>query len=64
MVLTDSNGTHYTYTVFRSFVVGPSDYHVTLPVPGKQNVVSLQTCTPIPTFEERLVVQAELADVE
>ena len=62
VVLTDANGTRYTYTVFRSFVVGPSDYHVTEPVPGK-NVVSLQTCTPIPTFEERLVVQAELAEV-
>ena len=63
VVLTDSNGTRYTYTVFRSFVVGPSDTYVTEPVPGKKNVVSLQTCTPIPTFEERLVVQAELADV-
>ena len=62
IILTDSTGTRYTYTVFRSFVVGPSDYQVTFPVPGK-NVVSLQTCTPIPTFEERLVVQAELAGV-
>ena len=64
IVLTDANGTRYTYTVFRSFLVGPSDYHVTEPVPGKKNVVSLQTCTPVPTFEERLVVQAELEDVE
>ena len=62
IVLTDAEGTRYVYRVFRSFVVGPSDYHVTFPTPGK-NVVSLQTCTPIPTFEERLVVQAELADV-
>ncbi len=62
VILTDSDGTGYTYTVFASFVVGPGDYHVTEPVPGK-NIVSLQTCTPIPTFEERLVVQAELADV-
>ena len=62
VILTDVKGAHYTYTVFRSFVVGPSDYHVTFPVPGK-NIVSLQTCTPIPTFEERLVVQAKLADV-
>ncbi len=62
VILTDSDGTRYTYTVFASFVVGPSDYHVTLPTPGK-NIVSLQTCTPVPTFEERLVVQAELADV-
>ena len=40
----------------------PPTYHVTFPTPGK-NVVSLQTCTPIPTFEQRLVVQAELAEV-
>ncbi len=63
VILTDSDGTRYTYTVFASFVVGPSDYHVTEPTPGK-NIVSLQTCTPVPTFEERLVVQAELADVD
>lgn len=62
VILTDADGTRYTYTVFTSFVVGPSDTYVTLPTPG-QNIVSLQTCTPVPTFEERLVVQAELADV-
>ncbi|PLS87698.1 MAG: class E sortase [Actinobacteria bacterium] len=63
VILTDANGTRYTYTVFRSFVVGPSDTHVMGPVAGKKNVVSLQTCTPIPTFKERLVVQAELTEV-
>ena len=62
VILADADGTKYTYAVFASFVVGPSDTYVTLPTPGK-NIVSLQTCTPIPTFEERLVVQAELADV-
>ena len=63
VILSDSDDTRYTYRVFASFVVGPSDYYVTEPLPGK-NVVSLQTCTPLPTFEERLVVQAELADVD
>ena len=63
VVLTDTNGTRYTYRVFRSFVVGPSDTYVTFPTPGK-NVVSLQTCTPVPTFEQRLVAQAELAEVK
>ena len=62
VILTDAEDTRYTYRVFRSYVVGPSDYHVTFPIPGK-NVVSLQTCTPVPTFEERLVVQAELVEV-
>ena len=62
VILTDADGTRYTYRVFSSFVVGPSDYYVTEPTPGR-NIVSLQTCTPVPTFEERLVVQAELANV-
>jgi sortase A len=61
VILTDADGTRYTYRVFRTFVVGPDDYHVTEPVPGK-SVVSLQTCT-LPDYSERLVVQAELADV-
>ncbi len=63
MILTNADGTRYTHRVFRSFVVGPSDYRDTFPVLGK-NIVSLQTCTPIPTFEERLVVQAELMNVD
>ena len=62
VILTDADGTRYTYRVFSSFVVDPSDYYVTEPTPGR-NIVSLQTCTPISTFEERLVVQAELANV-
>ncbi len=61
VILTDADGTRYTYRVFRSFVVDPDDYHVTEPVTGK-SVVSLQTCT-LPDYSERLVVQAELADV-
>jgi sortase A len=47
--------------VYRSFVVGPSDYHVTEPV-ARKSAVGLQTCT-LPDYSERLVVQAELADV-
>ena len=61
VILTDADGTKYTYAVFTSFVVGPSDYHVTQPVPGK-SVVSLQTCT-LPDYAERFIVQAELVDV-
>ena len=61
VILTDADGTEYTYAVFTSFVVGPSDYHVTEPVPGK-SVISLQTCT-LPDYSERFIVQAELVDV-
>ena len=61
MFLTGGDGTRYTYRVFETFVVGPSDYQVTQPIPGK-NVLSLQTCT-LPDYTDRLVVQAELMDV-
>ena len=61
VILTDADGTRYTYSVFTNFVVGPYDYQVTEPVPGK-NIVSLQTCT-LPDYADRLVVQAELVSV-
>jgi sortase A len=58
--LTDSQGTKYTYEVFRETVVSPTDLSVTEPVPGK-NIVTLQTCT-LPDYSKRLVVQAELVE--
>jgi len=61
VILTARDGTTYTYSVFREFVVGPNDQQVTQPVPGK-TVVSLQTCT-LPDYRDRLVVQAELVSV-
>ena len=61
VILTDSNGTKYTYSVFKSFIVNPDALRVTKPVPGK-SVVTLQTCT-LPDYNQRLLVQAELVDV-
>lgn len=61
VILTTSDGTTYTYSVFRERVVGPENQQVTRPVPGK-SVVSLQTCT-LPNYQDRLVVQAELVSV-
>jgi sortase A len=61
VVLTDANGTRYTYEVFEKFVVDPNAYSVTQPVPGR-SVVSLQTCT-LPDYSQRLIVQAELTSV-
>jgi sortase A len=61
VILTDANGTRYTYQVFKKVVVAPTDYHVTQPVAGK-SVVTLQTCT-LPDYSERLIVQAELTSV-
>ena len=61
VILTDANGTTYTYEVFKKFVVSPKDVHVMRPIAGK-NIVSLQTCT-LPDYTERLIVQAELKSV-
>jgi sortase A len=61
VVLSDANGTRYTYEVFKKFVVNPGDWHVTQPVAG-HSVVTLQTCT-LPDYSQRLIVQAELKSV-
>jgi sortase A len=39
--------------------VKPKDFWITYPVDGK-TTISLQTFTPFPTFENRLVVRGEL----
>lgn len=61
--LTDSEGTRYTYTVYENFVTDPYDWSVTEPVPGKNNVVTLQTCT-LPDYSDRIIIHAELTEVE
>jgi sortase A len=62
IILTDANGTRYTYNVFKRIIVNPDGAsYVTQPVPGK-SIVSLQTCT-LPDYSQRLIVQAELTDV-
>jgi sortase A len=62
VILTDANGTQYTYSVFRSVILNPDDAsYITRPVPGK-SIVSLQTCT-LPDYAQRLIVQAELTAV-
>jgi sortase A len=65
ILLTDSDGTTYTYAVSEIFEVSPTDLSVTAPTGG--NVVSLQTCiedfgdywTPGPNWFVRYVVRAE-----
>jgi sortase A len=39
-------------------VVGPADTWVMGEVRGR-DMVTLQTCTPIPTFEQRIIVRAD-----
>ena len=62
IILTDADGTRYTYEVFKKFVVDPDAIEVMRPLPGK-NIVSLQTCT-LPDYTRRMIVQAELKSVE
>jgi sortase A len=54
----DRQGGRYDYMVIESFEVGPLDRWVTGRVRGR-DLLTLQTCTPIPTFEKRLIVRAE-----
>src|SRR5215207_925312 len=51
-------GGRYDYRVIDTFVVGPEDRWVTGRVRGR-DLLTLQTCTPIPTFDKRLIVRAE-----
>lgn len=62
VILTDSAGARYTYTVTDKTIVAPTDLTVTRTVPGK-NVVTLQTCT-LPDFSKRLVVRGALSSVK
>ncbi len=59
ILVRDDSGKKYTFRVYDRMTVRPSDYWVTYPEPGR-TVISLQSCVPIPTFENRLVVRGEL----
>lgn len=59
ILLKSAAGRTYTFEVYDRITVEPDDTWVTYPVDGK-TVVSLQTCVPIPTFENRLIVRGEL----
>jgi sortase A len=62
VILTDANGTRYTYRVFKSVIINPDDTsYITRSVPSK-GVITLQTCT-LPDYAQRLIVQAELTAV-
>ena len=57
VIVADADGNEYTYRVFKSDSVGPTDLSVTEPVEGKDGL-TLQTCT-LPDYAQRLIVQAE-----
>ena len=54
----DANGKEYTYEVFRTLEVDPTDLYVMEPIEGK-NIVTLQSCT-LPDYAKRVVIQGEL----
>ena len=58
--VTDANGREYTYKVFQTLEVDPTDLFVTEPQEGR-NILTLQSCT-LPDYERRVIVQAELQD--
>jgi sortase A len=58
VVLEDRDGRKYSYRVTESFVVDPGEDWVTGQGVGR-DMVTLQTCTPIPTFDKRLIVRAD-----
>ena len=58
VTLKGPDGRRYLYRVTESFVVGPDDTWVMGRVRGR-DMLTLQTCTPIPGFQKRLIVRAE-----
>ena len=59
IIVEDPRGEEYVFRVYDRMTVQPTDYWVTYPEDGR-TIISLQTCTPTPTFENRLVVRGEL----
>jgi len=58
VVLKDRRGRSYEYRVSETLVIDPTERWVTGQIRGK-DMLTLQTCTPIPTFEKRLIVRAD-----
>jgi len=58
VVLKDREGKAYHYRVSEMYVVDPTDVWVMGKEVGR-DMVTLQTCTPYPTWEKRLIVRAD-----
>jgi sortase A len=58
VLLKDRAGRSYRYRVSEVFIAEPKDVWVMGQVRGR-DMVTLQTCTPYPTFEKRLIVRAD-----
>jgi len=58
VLLRDRAGTSYRYRVSEVLITDPTDVWVMGQVRGR-DMVTLQTCTPYPTFQKRLIVRAD-----
>jgi sortase A len=58
VVLKDRTGRSYEYRVSETFRADPADSWVMGQVRGR-DMLTLQTCTPYPTFQKRLIVRAD-----
>jgi sortase A len=58
VVLKDRAGRSYRYRVSEVFITDPRDVWVMGQVRGR-DMLTLQTCTPYPTFQKRLIVRAD-----
>lgn len=58
VMLEDRSGEVYEYRVSEVFVADSTDSWVMGQVRGR-DMLTLQSCTPIPTFEKRLIVRAD-----
>jgi sortase A len=58
VVLKDRAGNPYRYRVSKVFITDPQAVWVMGQVRGR-DMVTLQTCTPYPTFQKRLIVRAD-----
>jgi sortase A len=58
VLLKDRSGNSYRYRVSEVFITDPTGEWVMGQVRGR-DMVTLQTCTPIPTFQKRLIVRAD-----
>jgi sortase A len=54
----------YTYAVFESFDVLPTDVWVLNNIPGEDYALTLITCTPYMVSSHRLIVRARLIDID
>ena len=58
VLLKDRSGKAYRYRVSEVFITEPTDSWVMGQV-RERDMVTLQTCTPYPTWEKRLIVRAD-----